>query len=76
MSEQVKVQLLTDGWYGNNGSEDAIVGGIVYAIPYGSGKGYDILVSELKEVGYTGDGTVSDYDTLFFYASEVEVLDD
>ena len=73
MSEQVKVKLLTGGGYCDSG---AVVGGIVHATPYRSGKGYDILVSELKEVGYIGDGTVPDDETLHFYAREVEVLDD
>jgi hypothetical protein len=69
MSEQVKVKLLCDGGY----SEGlAIVGKTVNAVR--AYAGYNIKVSDLRLVGYVGDGTVNTEDDLYFFAHEVELI--
>lgn len=63
------VKLLTDGGYCGS---DAIVGKIVEATAAGKGA-VDVSLAELEKAGYVDDG--SGMDSLYFYASEVEVLD-
>lgn len=65
-----KVKLLTTG--GFCGAE-GIVGSIVNAEPKAGG--YDILLTELKSVGFVGDGSETK-STLTFWHSEVELLED
>lgn len=67
----VKVRLISDGSYRDEG-EPSIIGKVFYAVPWGY-EGYDIKVNDLRAAGLViaeGD------DTLYFYNSEVEVIDD
>lgn len=65
------VKLLSDGGY--NGAE-ACVGKIFMATDVGKGA-VDISLNTLYDHGYEDDGSTGQLDSLYFFASEIEVLD-